>query len=424
MSLILYSEKCTACGNCVEVCPFGALSLEGETLIIGEGCNLCGACVEVCEVEALALPAVEGPAPRPEAPPDGIWVFAEQRHGVLAPVTAELLGEARRLAETLQVKVAAALFGHGVESLAPALLAGGADKVYLAQHPLLGEFLEEPYAAALTELAQGFQPEIILAGATYAGRAFIPRVAANLKTGLTADCTAFAIDPEKRLLLQTRPAFGGNIMATIITPRTYPQMATARPGVFKPLKAAPSAGGVSTGETPVPLTPVPLTPAPPMAGSGGEVVRVELASLQGVPRSRFIRTVAEIKERVPLGSAVVIVAGGRGLKEAKNFKLLEDLADLLGGAVGATRGAVDADWISYAHQIGQTGKTVSPKLYIAAGLSGAAQHLVGMQSSDFIVAINKDPAAPIFQVADVGIVGDLFEIIPALIAEIKQDRGS
>ena len=402
----------------MEVCPFGVLRLEGETLIIGEGCNLCGACLEVCEVEALALPAVEGPAPRPEAPPDGIWVFAEQRHGVLAPVTSELLGEARRLAETLQVKVAAALFGHGVESLAPTLLAAGAHKVYLVEHPLLAEFLEEPYAAALTELAQKYQPEIILAGATYAGRAFIPRVAAALKTGLTADCTGFSIEAEKRLLLQTRPAFGGNIMATIITPRTYPQMATARPGVFKPLKAAPSASAVSTGETPVPLT-----PAPPMAGSWGEVVRVELASLQGEPRSRFIRTVAEIKERVPLGSAEVIVAGGRGLKEAKNFKLLEELADLLGGAVGATRGAVDAGWISYAHQIGQTGKTVSPKLYIAAGLSGAAQHLVGMQSSDFIVAINKDPAAPIFQMADVGIVGDLFEIIPALIAEIKKDRG-
>jgi electron transfer flavoprotein alpha subunit len=164
-------------------------------------------------------------------------------------------------------------------------------------------------------------------------------------------------------------------------------------------------------------------PVPPGQGSGGEVIRVEPASLQKISRSRFIRTVAEIKERVPLGSAEVIVAGGRGLKEGKNFKLLEELADLLGGAVGATRGAVDAGWISYAHQIGQTGKTVSPKLYIAAGLSGAAQHLVGMQSSDFIVAINKDPAAPIFQVADVGIVGDLFEIIPALIAEIKKDRG-
>jgi electron transfer flavoprotein alpha subunit len=397
MSLIYYPDRCTACGQCVEVCPFGVLRLEGEELIIGEGCNLCGACIEVCEVEALALPETEGPAPRPEVPPDGVWVFAEQRLGTLAPVTLELLGEARRLAGTLGVKVAAVLLGDRVESLSQTLLTAGADKVYLAEHPRLQDFLEETYAAALTELARTYQPEIILAGATYLGRAFIPRVAAALKTGLTADCTAFAIDPDRRLLLQTRPAFGGNIMATIITPRTYPQMATARPGVFKP--------------------------AAPGAASAGEVIRVELAALSQPPRSRFVGTVAEIKERIPLNVAEVIVAGGRGLKEAKNFKLLEELADLLGGAVGATRGAVDAGWIPYAHQIGQTGKTVSPKLYIAVGLSGAAQHLVGMQSSDVIVAINKDPQAPIFQVADMGLVGDLFEIVPALIQEIKKERG-
>jgi electron transfer flavoprotein alpha subunit len=397
MSLIYYPDRCTACGQCVEVCPFGVLRLEGEELIIGEGCNLCGACIEVCEVEALALPETEGPAPRPEVPPDGVWVFAEQRLGTLAPVTLELLGEARRLAGTLGVKVAAVLLGDRVESLSQTLLTAGADKVYLAEHPRLQDFLEETYAAALTELARTYQPEIILAGATYLGRAFIPRVAAALKTGLTADCTAFAIEPDQRLLLQTRPAFGGNIMATIITPRTYPQMATARPGVFKP--------------------------AAPGAAPTGEVIRVELAALSQPPRSRFVGTVAEIKERIPLNVAEVIVAGGRGLKEAKNFKLLEELADLLGGAVGATRGAVDAGWIPYAHQIGQTGKTVSPKLYIAVGLSGAAQHLVGMQSSDVIVAINKDPQAPIFQVADMGLVGDLFEIVPALIQEIKKERG-
>jgi electron transfer flavoprotein alpha subunit len=397
MSLVLYSEKCIACGQCVEACPFGVLRLEGENLIIDEGCTLCGACVEVCEVEALALPEAEGPSPRPAVPPDGIWVFAEQRGGVLAPVTTELLGEARRLAEPLGVKVAAVLLGEQVADLSQNLLAAGADKVYVAEHPGLKDFLEEAYAAALTELARKFKPEIILAGATYLGRAFIPQVAAALKTGLTADCTAFAIDPENRLLLQTRPAFGGNIMATIITPRTFPQMATARPGVFKPV--------------------------PPAAHPGGEVIRVELATLDQLPRSRFVATVAEIKERIPLSAAEVIVAGGRGLKEAKNFKLLEELADLLGGAVGATRGAVDAGWIPYAHQIGQTGKTVAPKLYFAIGLSGASQHVVGMQSADVIVAINKDPQAPIFQVADVGLVGDLFEIVPALIQEIKKDRG-
>jgi electron transfer flavoprotein alpha subunit len=396
MSLILDTDKCTVCGQCVEVCPFGVLSLEGETLVIGEGCNLCGACVEVCEAQALSLPEVAGPSPRPGVPPDGVWVFAEQRHGELAPVALELLGEARRLAETLEVQVSAVLFGDQVESLAPMLLSRGADKVYLVEHPLLAEFLEEPYVAALTALARKYRPEIILAGATYGGRAFIPGVAANLNTGLTADCTAFAIDPEQRLLQQTRPAFGGNIMATIITPRTYPQMATARPGTFKPL---------------------------PVADPGrGQVVRLDFDPAAASGRSRWLGTVAEIKERVALAAAEVIVAGGRGLKEAKNFKLLEELADLLGAALGATRAAVDAGWISYAHQIGQTGKTVSPKIYLACGISGAAQHLVGMQSSDFIVAINKDPAAPIFQVADVGLVGDVLEIVPALIQEIKKSR--
>lgn len=396
MSLIFHPDKCTACGSCVDVCPFGILSLEGETLVIGDGCNLCGACVEVCEAEALALPETAAPAPRPGVPPDGVWVFAEQRQGELAPVALELLGEARRLAETLQVQVAAVLLGDQVAPLADTLLSRGADKVYLLEHPLLQEFLEEPYTAALTELAKQYQPEIILAGATYVGRAFIPAVAAGLKTGLTADCTAFAIDPEKRLLLQTRPAFGGNIMATIITPRTYPQMATARPGTFKPL--------------------------PPGNPGGGQVVRAEFDPGEIPARSRFLSTVAEIKERVPLAAAEVIVAGGRGLKEGKNFRLLEELADLMGGAVGATRAAVDAGWIAYPHQIGQTGKTVSPKLYFACGISGAAQHLVGMQSSDFIVAINKDPQAPIFQVANIGLVGDVLEIVPALIQEIKKSR--
>jgi electron transfer flavoprotein alpha subunit len=396
MNLILYPEKCTACGQCVDACPFAVLSLEGDALVIGEGCTLCGACVEICPEGALALPEMEGPGPRPGVPPDGVWVFAEQRHGKLAPVALELLGEARRLAGELNVGVAAVLVGDKVEHLAPTLLAGGADKVYVAEAPSLADFVEGGYTAALTEIAQQFQPEIILAGATYVGRAFIPQVAAGLKTGLTADCTAFAIDLEKRLLLQTRPAFGGNIMATIITPRTYPQMATARPGVFKRLTE-------------------PHSP-------DGQVIRVDVTSLQAPGPCRFVATVEEIKERLPLSEAEVIVAGGRGLKDARHFRLLEELADLLGGAVGATRAAVDAGWIPYAHQIGQTGKTVSPKLYFAVGISGAAQHLVGMQGSDFIVAINKDAEAPIFQVANIGLVGDLFDILPALIQEIKKDR--
>jgi electron transfer flavoprotein alpha subunit len=221
-------------------------------------------------------------------------------------------------------------------------------------------------------------------------------VAAILDTGLTADCTAFDIETENNLLLQTRPAFGGNIMATILTHRSYPQMATVRPRVMKRLASA--------------------------SGRQGEIIPVALAELDRPFQSRFVRTVSEITETIPLSEAEVIVAGGRGLQDAKNFRLLEELAGLLGGTVGATRAAVDAGWISYQHQIGQTGKTVAPKIYFACGISGAAQHLVGIQSSDFIVAINRDPQAPIFQIADLGLVGDVFEIIPALIQQIRNNR--
>ncbi|MGQ9920654.1 MAG: FAD-binding protein [Desulfobacca sp.] len=396
MPIRIAVDKCTGCGQCLAVCPFAALSLVDDKVVVNDDCTLCGACVEVCEFEALSLPPAEtSQQPRPR-PADGIWVFAEQRRGRLTPVVLELLGEGRRLAEQLRVTVAAVLFGHGIQELAGELIAAGADKVYVVDHPSLEEFVEEPYAAALTALSRRYGPEIILAGATYVGRAFIPRVAAVLDTGLTADCTAFAIEPDTHLLLQTRPAFGGNIMATILTPCSFPQMATVRPRVMKPWPRANN--------------------------RQGEVIPVELVELEQPFRSRFVQTISEITETVPLGEAEVIVAGGRGLQDAKNFRLLEELAELLGGAVGATRAAVDAGWISYQHQIGQTGKTVAPKLYIACGISGAAQHLVGMQSSDLIVAINRDPQAPIFQIADIGLVGDVFEILPALIQQIKANR--
>ena len=378
------------------MCPFDALELAGEKISVSDTCTLCGACIEICEFGALSLPEDAASGREVPRPDDGIWIFAEQHRGRLAPVALELLGEGRRLAEMLHLPVAAVLFGHEVRLLADELLAGGADKVYLVDHPALKDFVEEIYAAALTALARLYPPEIILAGATYLGRAFIPRVAAILDTGLTADCTAFDIETQNNLLLQTRPAFGGNIMATILTHRSYPQMATVRPRVMKRLASS--------------------------SGRQGEIIPVALAELDRPFQSRFVRTVSEITETIPLSEAEVIVAGGRGLQDAKNFRLLEELADLLGGTVGATRAAVDAGWISYQHQIGQTGKTVAPKIYFACGISGAAQHLVGIQSSDFIVAINRDPQAPIFQIADLGLVGDVFEIIPALIQQIKNNR--
>jgi electron transfer flavoprotein alpha subunit len=396
MSVLISLDKCTGCGQCLEVCPFAALELIDDKVAVKDGCTLCGACIEACEFGALSLPEDDTPVQVVARPVDGIWIFAEQRRGRLTPVALELLGEGRRLAEILHLPVAAVLFGHQVRELAGGLIAAGADKVYLVDHPALTDFVEEIYTTALTALARLYLPEIILAGATYLGRAFIPRVAAALNTGLTADCTAFDIEPQNHLLLQTRPAFGGNIMATILTHRSYPQMATVRPRVMKRL--------------------------PSSNGRQGEIIPVVLAELDKPYRSSFVQTISEISEFIPLSEAEVIVAGGRGLQDAKNFRLLEELAGLLGGTVGATRAAVDAGWISYQHQIGQTGKTVAPKIYFACGISGATQHLVGMQSADFIVAINNDPQAPIFQIADLGLVGDVFEIIPALIQQIKANR--
>jgi electron transfer flavoprotein alpha subunit len=326
----------------------------------------------------------------------GLWVFAEQRGGTVAPVAYELVGEGRRLADALGTDVSAVLFGTGMEDNAESLIHAGADRVYLYEDPLLNEFHEDAYADALTQLVETHKPEIVLAGATSIGRAFIPLVASRVWTGLTADCTMLGVDLEKRMLLQTRPAFGGNIMATIVCPGYRPQMATVRPGVMKRRE--------------------------PDAARQGEVVKVAPKKPMS-SMTRLLDVIQSAGHGVNLSESDVIVAGGRGLAGEKGFAMLKELADLLGGVVGASRAAVDADWIGYPHQIGQTGRTVSPKLYIACGISGAIQHLAGMQSSDVIVAINKDADAPIFSVADFGLVGDVFEIVPQIIKAIKKHRG-
>ncbi len=323
-------------------------------------------------------------------------VFAEQRLGKIAEVTYELLHKGRELADTLKVSLSAALLGKEVSSSADSLIEYGADRVYVVDHPSLEGFTDELYGECLTRIIRTYRPEIVLAGATSIGRSFIPKVATQIGTGLTADCTDLSIDTEQRLLLQTRPAFGGNIMATIICPQKRPQMATVRSKVMKK--------GL------------------PQPGRSGEIVPLELDWAEITPKTRLLEIVEEITEKVRLAEADVIVAGGRGLQEEKHFALIRELADLLNAAVGASRGAVDAGWISYAHQVGQTGKTVAPKLYIAIGVSGAVQHLVGMQSADTIVAINTDPHAPIFDVASYGIVGDLFEIVPEMIRQLKARR--
>jgi electron transfer flavoprotein alpha subunit len=325
----------------------------------------------------------------------GVLIFAEQREGTVVPVSYELLGAGRRLADELGTDLSAVLFGAD-ESGAIELIRWGADRVFHCAAPELNSFNDDTYADVLTGIINEYKPAIVLAGATPVGRSFIPRVAARVRTGLTADCTSLEVDKETRNLLQIRPAFGGNIMATILCPDYRPQMATVRPRVMK-------RGAYDKDRT-------------------GEIIQVESDNL--ISRTKVLEFVKEASGiSVNLHEAEVIVAGGRGTGGEKGMKLLEELAEALGGVVGASRAAVDEGWVPYLHQVGQTGKTVNPKVYIACGISGAVQHLVGMQSSDIIIAINKNPDAPIFNVATYGIVGDMFEIVPLLTRKIKEIKG-
>jgi len=389
-------DRCSGCESCLEVCPFSALEIRDGKPVVNDQCTLCGACAEVCPEEAITLPE-RASAGGPETGYQGVMVFAEQRLGRLAEVVFELLHKGRELANTLGVSLTAALLGRNLAPLAAELAAQGADRVYTVDDPRMEGFTDEVYGEALTQIIRAVRPEILLAGATPVGRSFIPKVATQVGTGLTADCTELSIDPGKKHLLQTRPAFGGNIMATIICPLRRPQMATVRARVMKRGPVGP--------------------------GHPGEVVPFEMDWDRVAGKTRLLEIVEELTEKVRLAEADIIVAGGRGLQEGKNFALIRELADSLGGAVGASRGAVDSGWIPYAHQVGQTGKTVAPKLYLAIGVSGAVQHLVGMQSSETIVAVNSDPQAPIFDVATYGIVGNLFEVVPEMIRQLKAAAG-
>jgi electron transfer flavoprotein alpha subunit len=323
-----------------------------------------------------------------------IWVIGELIDGKVHPVTIELIGEGKKLAAKINKKLNLVLVGYGVKEIADKILHFGVDKILYIESEALKDFNTEGYAIAISNLIKERKPEIVLLGATSIGRDIGPRIAAKVGTGLTADCTKLEIDETDGKLLQTRPAFGGNLMATIICPNNRPQMSTVRPGVM----------GKAVHEESV----------------HGEIEIINPQITEDDLRVKLVEKITSGKKKVNLIEAKVVVSGGRGLKEAAGFKLIQELASALGGEVGSSRAAVDAGWIESPHQVGQTGTTVRPDLYVACGISGAIQHQAGMHESKYIVAINKDKNAPIFEICDLGIVGDLYEVIPTMIEAIDE----
>jgi len=323
----------------------------------------------------------------------GVWVFAEQRDGELQKISFELLGKGREIADKLGEKLTAVLLGDKTDAMAKELVAFGADKVIVAESPLLNHFTTDAYAKVICDLVNERKPEILFIGATYLGRDLGPRVSARLSTGLTADCTSLDIDEETKNLLMTRPAFGGNLMATIVCGDHRPQMATIRPGVFEKLAKDQS--------------------------KKSDIEKVTINLKESDIRTKTVDLVKVASVLADIGEADIIVSGGRGVGSKENFTLLEKLATNLNGVVGGSRAAVENGWVDKSVQVGQTGKTVRPTVYIACGISGAIQHLAGMQDSDFIIAINKDATAPIMKVADIAIAGDYSKVIPEMIAQIN-----
>ncbi len=394
MSLRVDHEACTLCGRCVEACPYGALKEADGHLRATEQCNLCGACIEECPVGALALEAQEGERGGATAG-GGVWVYGEHQAGRFHPVVRELVGKGAELAAARDCALEVVAAGGDAEALAAQLAGLPVAALRVAAHPALDDHRDGPHARVLARMIAKGRPEIVLAGATARGRSLMPRVAVLCRTGLTADCTGLEIEPEQRLLLQTRPAFGGNIMATILTRRHRPQMATVRPRVM--------AVAAARDGRPPPVRR--WRPPDELLDDPVEVMGREERAEEGV-------SIAE---------ADVLVAGGRGLGGPEGFDLLRELADLLGGEVAASRAAVDAGWIPYSRQVGQTGKTVQPDVYVAVGISGAVQHRAGMQSAGTIVAVNSDPQAPIFQISDYAAVGDYRPVLTALVELLRRE---
>lgn len=392
MTVWIEVDLCNGCKRCLKACPYGAVEMRGDKAHILERCTSCGACLEVCKQKAVQSDMA------PRVIPDfsdrqGVWIFAEQREGTLHPVSLELLGKAQDLAADLDQEVAAVLLGYQVSGLSRTLIQHGANKVYLSEHKALKDYRSVAYTKVLEEVIKAEKPNILLMGATHIGRDLAPRLSRRVAVGLTADCTELTIDPKEKILLQTRPAFGGNVMATIANRYSRPQMASVRPGVME---------------------------AKPKPRNKGKVIKHKTSLTEKEIGTRILEIVKEAKKAVNLSDAKVIVAGGRGVGDAGGFKILSKLASVVGGEIAGTRVAVEEGWIPVERQIGQTGQSVHPELYIACGISGAIQHRAGIMNSRYIVAVNRDPRAPIFQVADWGIVGDLHEVLPIMIEQIKK----
>jgi electron transfer flavoprotein alpha subunit/NAD-dependent dihydropyrimidine dehydrogenase PreA subunit len=392
MKVFVIEEKCVGCRQCLKSCLYGAIDMINKKAVINDKCVNCGACISTCKFSAIAY---EGVIKEKEVKDfskyKGVMVIAEQDHGQLKHVSLELLGKAKELAEKLNEPCYIAVLGHKISKIAKNILEYGPDRVYSIDHSLLDNYQTDVYLKSVVSLLEEVKPAVVLFGATNNGRDLAPRVASKLYCGLTADCTVLDIDDEEKILLQTRPAFGGNIMATIISPNHRPQMATVRPKVMKmPEK---------------------------MDKPSGEIVEFNVELEKNDLKTKIKKIVRQTTQHVNLEDAQVIVAFGRGVGDKSNVKLIEKLASVLNAEIGASRAVIDKEMIGKEHQVGQTGKTVRPKLYIACGISGAIQHIAGMSGSELIIAINTDPQAPIFDVASYGIVGDLKKIVPALTEE-------
>jgi electron transfer flavoprotein alpha subunit/NAD-dependent dihydropyrimidine dehydrogenase PreA subunit len=392
MTIWVEKSECIGCESCLDACPVGAIAMRDGAAFIGDTCTSCGACVESCPQEAIKSDAKTGVKADISDFKD-VWVIAETAHGSVRSCTMEILGCGRALADSLGQKLCAVLAGKSILSQVQAIAENGADVVYIMEDNDLEEGSTLPYVRAITDAITDRKPAVVLFAATPFGRELAPRVSRRLEVGLTADCTGLDIEPDTKNLLQTRPAWGGNLMATISSPDTRPQMSTVRPGVMKALAPEP--------------------------GRKAEVLPLQVNIRPEDRRLNILELKKELYKHVNLTDARVIVAGGHGVGSKDGFGLLEELAGLLSAEVAGTRIAVEEGWLPQDRQVGQTGKSVSPELYIACGISGAIQHSAGMLGSKTIVAINTDPAAPIFSIADFAINEDLFKVVPELITALK-----